>query len=269
MKNKKKQKGLSIVEAITAAAILGLSVVVFMTLQSQQEERFTLLRKFDKAAYAVDLMFEELNAVYNPVPNQYGAPKVNSNTNPSNSIVIKGLTSLPNIGDRFVIAGVPGTYEITNTSTLSGSGTTNLTIERKDIPSNSPNKNLAGNANQNAAVTFTSNANGSLDKYNNLDLLKYNDANYQNTLATDVRSNLIKWGALLNKHLGRNINNDKRLIEVQDVTVNIPVDNNNDGVTDQVGGVDQFTSATRTQVTIRIKQDNVEEVFRRHFTNGS
>ena len=35
----------------TASAILALSAIVFMTLQSQQEERFTLLRKFDKAAY--------------------------------------------------------------------------------------------------------------------------------------------------------------------------------------------------------------------------
>ena len=66
------QKGLSIVEGMTAAAILGASITVFMTLQSTQEQDFSTLRKFDKAAYAVELMFEELAAVYNPIATQYG-----------------------------------------------------------------------------------------------------------------------------------------------------------------------------------------------------
>ena len=70
------QKGVSLVEGMTAASILGLAVTVFMTLQSIQEKDFANLRKFDKAAYAVELMFEELAAVYNPVAAQYGDPKV-------------------------------------------------------------------------------------------------------------------------------------------------------------------------------------------------
>jgi len=82
-------------------------------------------------------------------------------------------------------------------------------------------------------------------------------------------TNLEKWGDLLNNHLGRALSGDKRLLEVDDVTINIPVDENNDGVTDQISGVDQFISVTKTQVTITIKQDTVTEIFRRHFTNGS
>ena len=57
--NKNNQKGMSVIEAMTACCVLALSVIVFMTLQSQQEHRFSQLRKFDKAAYAVDLMFED------------------------------------------------------------------------------------------------------------------------------------------------------------------------------------------------------------------
>ena len=53
------QKGVSLVEGMTSAAVLGLAVTVFMTLQSYQERYFSNLRKFDKAAYAVELMFEE------------------------------------------------------------------------------------------------------------------------------------------------------------------------------------------------------------------
>jgi hypothetical protein len=268
MKNKNNQRGLSIVEAITAASILTLSIIVFMTLQSQQEQRFTLLRKFDKAAYAVDLMFEELTAVYNPVPIQYGTPLVNINTNPSNQIAVKGLTALPDVGDQFIVAGVAGTYEITSRTALNSNVST-LTIEREDIPSDSINKNLAEAATANAAITFTMNANGSLEKYHTLNLLKFEDTVYQNTLETEVRDNLIKWGGLLNEHLGRSFENDKRLIEVSDVNINIPIDNDNDGITDQIGGVDQFTISTKTQITIRIKQDDLEEIFRRHYTNGS
>lgn len=273
IKNKfKKQSGLSIVEAITASTILAISVIVFMTLQSEQEKRFALLRKFDKAAYAVDLVFEELNAVYAPKPNQYGDPVVFQNTNPSGgatqSIVISALTSLPDVGDRFVIAGVPGTYEITANTALTNTRST-LTVKRSDIPSTSPNLSLATNAVANAKLTFTLNANGSLDPYDDLDLLKYQDGTYKSSLSSDVVTSLEKWGALLNTHLGRALTDDKRLIEVGEVTVNVPVDDNNDGVTDQVSGVDQFTSVTKTQVTITIKQDNITEVFRRHYTNGS
>ncbi|WP_440696155.1 type IV pilus modification PilV family protein [Candidatus Pelagibacter sp. HIMB109] len=273
IKNKfKKQKGLSIIEAITASTILAVSVIVFMTLQSEQEKRFTLLRKFDKAAYAVDLVFEELNAVYAPKPNQYGDPVVFQNTNPSGgstqSIVISALTSVPEVGDRFVIAGVPGTYEITAATSLTNTRST-LTVKRSDIPDTSPNLSLASNAVANAKLTFTLNANGSLDPYDDLDLLKYQDSTYKSSLSSDLVTSLEKWGDLLNNHLGRALTDDKRLIEVDEVTVNIPVDDNNDGVTDQVSGVDQFTSVNKTQVTITIKQDNITEIFRRHYTNGS
>ena len=272
IKNKfKKQKGLSIIEAITASTILAISVIVFMTLQSEQEKRFTLLRKFDKAAYAVDLVFEELNAVYAPTPEQYGDPIVFQNTTPSGgstqSIVISGFTALPDVGDRFVIAGVPGTYEITARTALTNTRST-LTVKRSDIPTQS-NLSLAANAVANADLTFTLNANGSLDPYDDLDLLKYQNTTYKSTLASDVVTSLEKWGDLLNNHLGTPISGDKRLLEVDEVTVSIPVDENNDGVTDQVSGVDQFTSVTKTQVTITIKQGNVSEIFRRHYTNGS
>lgn len=269
MKKHKFQKGLSIIEAITASTILAISVIVFMTLQSEQEKRFTLLRKFDKAAYAVDLIFEELNAVYKPVPEQYGTPVVHEATGQSSSFKIRGCTTLPDVGDRFVIAGTPGTYEITARTAFDANNRTQVTIQRSDISAGDGSLGLAASATADAKITFVFNANGSLEAYDDLDLTKYQDTNYKSSLASDVVSNLEKWGKLLNDHLGRAIDNDKRLIEVEDVNVNIPVDDNNDGVTDQVGGVDQFTTVTKVQVTITIKQDTVEEKFKRHFTNGS
>lgn len=266
--NKNNQKGMSVIEAMTACCVLALSVIAFMTLQSQQEHRFSQLRKFDKAAYAVDLMFEELSAVYNPVPIQYGSPIVDQNTPPSNQLLIKGFASLPEIDDKFIIGGVPGDYKIISRTNLAATKST-LTIQRSDIPESSPNLKLASTATANAKITFIFNSNGSLEQYNNLNLLNYNDKAYQNTFSSEIKANLIKWGGILNKHLGRPFVNDIRRIEVTDVTTKIPVDENNDGITDQIDGVDQFTTSVKTQVTIRIRQDNSEEIFRRHYTNGT
>ena len=100
------QKGVSLVEGMTAASILGLAVTVFMTLQSIQEKDFANLRKFDKAAYAVELMFEELAAVYNPVAAQYGDPKVFEDTTAGSSLKVKGLAQLPGDGDQITLLRV-------------------------------------------------------------------------------------------------------------------------------------------------------------------
>ena len=169
---------------------------------------------------------------------------------------------------KFMIAGVSGSYQIIARTSLVSTKTT-LTIERSDIPQDSLNLNLASTATANARITFVFNSNGSLEQYNNLDLLKYNNTTYQNTFPSDVKVNLVKWGSILNKHLGRPTINDKRKIEVIDVTVNIPIDENQDGITDQIDGIDQFVTSIKTQVTVRIKQDKSEEIFRRHYTNGT
>ena len=95
----------------------GLAVTVFMTLQSTQERDFSNLRKFDKAAYAVELIFEELAAVYNPVAAQYGNPRVNEDTDGGeNQLEVRGLIKLPGDGDRIIIEGVGGEYEVTDST---------------------------------------------------------------------------------------------------------------------------------------------------------
>ena len=49
----------------------------------------------------------------------------------------------------------------------------------------------------------------------------------------------------------------------------MPVDKDNDGVTDQVDGVDVYETVKKKQVTITIKQDKIEEKFRRLFLAGT
>ena len=267
------QKGVSLVEGMTAAGVLGLAVTVFMTLQTYQERDFATLRKFDKAAYAVELMFEELAAVYNPVAAQYGNPRVFEDTTAGSSLKVKGLVPPPGnqiIGDQIIIEGVGGRYEITAFTPLDDDNNTTLSLERSDVPDDTINKNMASDATLNAPITFISNAEGSLDPYKDLDMTKFEDSTYIATITNlKVRTDLDNWGTLLKKHLGAAKDGDKRLLEVEDIEKDMPVDKDNDGVTDQIGGVDVYETVKKKQVTITIKQDSIEEKFRRLFLAGT
>ena len=267
------QKGLSIVEGMTAAAILGASMTVFMTLQSTQEQDFSTLRKFDKAAYAVELMFEELAAVYQPIASQYGNPQVAEDTTAGTSLKVKGFNTEPDVGDEIIITGVGGKYEITARTVLDADNNTTLTINRSDI-ADSAIVNMASDAALNANITIISNAQGSLDPYHSLDLTRHEDAAYIQDLEDDdlekVALDLQNWGALLETHLGPARDGDIREIAVEDITKNVPLDLNNDGVTDTDGdGDDIIEQVKKKQVTITIKQDNIEERFRRLFLSGT
>ena len=266
------QRGVSLVEGMTAAAVLGASITVFMTLQSYQERDFSTLRKFDKAAYAVELMFEEMAAVYNPIAAQYGTPQVFEDTSAGTSLKVKGFAQLPGVGDQIIIEGVGGKYEITARTDFDSDNNTTLTLDRSDIP-DVAYVNMASDATLNATITVISNAEGSLDPYHSLDLTKHDDTAYITNLEDDglekVATDLQNWGALLEKHFGPSRTGDKRLIEVTDITKNVPVDMDNDGVTDQENGEDVYEAVTKKQVTIIIKQDKIEEKFRRLFLAGT
>ena len=266
----KLQKGVSLVEGMTAAGVLGIAVTVFMTLQSYQERDFANLRKFDKAAYAVELMFEELAAVYNPVAAQYGNPRVFEDTTAGASLKVKGLAQLPGDGDQIIIEGVGGKYEITDSTAFDDDNNTTLSLERSDVPDDTPNKNMASDATENAPITFISNSEGSLDPYDDLDMTKFEDTTYKATITNQkVLTDLDNWGTLLKKHLGPARTGDKRLLEIEDIEKDVPVDKDNDGVTDQEGGVDIYETVKKKQVTIIIKQDKIEEKFRRLFLAGT
>ena len=269
------QKGLSLIEGMTAAGVLGVAITVFVTLQSYQERDFANLRNFDKAAYAVELMFEELAAVYNPVAKQYGNPTVFEDTTAGTSLKVKGLVGITEddeiiiTGDQIVIEGVGGRYEITAATDLDDDNNSTLTLERSDVPDDTVNKNMASGATENASITFVSNQDGSLYPYDNLDMKKFENTVYLDTLEPKVSLDCANWGALLQKHLGAARDGDKRLLEVEDIEVDVPVDKDNDGITDQVDGDDVYETVKKIQVTIIIKQDKIEEKFRRIFLAGT
>ena len=59
------------------------------------------------------------------------------------------------------------------------------------------------------------------------------------------------------------------LLEIEDIEKDVPVDKDNDGVTDQEDGVDIYETVKKKQVTIIINQDKIEEKFRRLFLAGT
>ena len=262
------QKGLSIVEGMTAAGILGGSMVVFITLQSIQEKDFSTLRKFDKAAYAVEFIFEELAAVYNPIALQYGSPQVFADTLAGTSLKVKGFSQEPDVGDQIIIEGVGGKYEITAWTDLDDDGNTTLTLDRSGV-SDTNIVNMASDATLNATITVISNAVGSLDPYDTLDLTRWEDTVYQDSKPSKVALDLENWGEILQTHFGEARDGEKRLIEVVDINKDVPVDLDNDGVTDQEDGVDVYEQVKKKQVTITIKQGNIEEKFRRLYLTGT
>ena len=128
---------------------------------------------------------------------------------------------------------------------------------------------MAADATENANITFISNSEGSLDPYNDLDMTKFENDDYiASKTNLKVRTDLANWGALLNQHLGPAGTNDLRRLEIEDVDRSVAVDANNDGITDQIGGVDVFETIKNKQVTIIIRQGTIEERFRRLFLAG-
>ena len=145
-----------------------------------------------------------------------------------------------------------------------------FTLSRSDVPKDAVNKNMASGATANANITFISNSEGSLDPYHQLDMSRFEDPDYIAEITNaKVLTDLENWGTLLKKHLGQARTGDVRKLDIRDVDRTIPIDADNDGVTDQVADVDQFEIIQNKQVTITIKQGTIEEKFRRLFLAGT
>jgi hypothetical protein len=100
-------------------------------------------------------------------------------------------------------------------------------------------------------------------------MTKFEDTDYTDTITNlKVLTDLANWGALLKQHLGPSRIGDLRKLEIVNVDKSVAVDANNDGITDQIGGVDVFETIKNKQVTITIKQGSIEERFRRLFLAG-
>ena len=116
MWNNKFEKGLTIVEAMVAAAILGMIVVVFLNsssifMKSQQD-----LIKMNKRDQIADLIIQDISEYVKSELHPYGNAIVENFDNSDNptlkQINISGVTEVPEVGDIFAIEGIGGKYRI-------------------------------------------------------------------------------------------------------------------------------------------------------------
>ena len=116
MWNKKFEKGVSIVEAMVAAAILGMLVVVFMNSSSIFMRTQQDLVKMNKQDQIADSILQDISEYVKSELNPYGNIIVESFDNRDDptlkQINISGLTEVPEVGDIFVLEGIRGIYKI-------------------------------------------------------------------------------------------------------------------------------------------------------------
>ena len=66
------------------------------------------------------------------------------------------------------------------------------------MPEDRVNRNMASDATENANITFISNSEGSLDPYNNLDMSRFEDTTYTDTISNlKVLTDLANWGSFI------------------------------------------------------------------------
>ncbi len=117
----KNQRGFSIVEAITASALLIAAILVFFTIQGRQLTQFSNFRDLEKINYSANAIFEELEAIRSnngPMGNYSDVNLLNTSTD---SIITNFRTILSdNLGD----AATDDVRQLTVTS--SGTGATTV-----------------------------------------------------------------------------------------------------------------------------------------------
>ncbi len=129
----KNQRGFSIVEAITASALLIAAILVFFTIQGRQLTQFSNFRDLEKIDYSANAIFEELEAIRSnngPMGNYSDVNLLNSSTD---SIITNFRTILSdNLGD----AATGDVRQLTVTSSGTGTATVftaKVRIKKGDI----------------------------------------------------------------------------------------------------------------------------------------
>jgi len=121
MWNNKFEKGLSIIEVMVAAAILGMIVVIFMNSSSMFMRTQQDLIKINKRDQIADLIIQDISEYVKPELHPYGEITISidyDNTEESetdsepNEICVRGVEEQPEVGDLFAIEGAEGRYRI-------------------------------------------------------------------------------------------------------------------------------------------------------------
>jgi hypothetical protein len=121
MWNKKFEKGVSIVEVMVAAAILGMVAVIFINSSSMFMRTQQDLIKINKRDQIADLIIQDISEYVKPELHPYGEIAISQNYNnredatiasAPREICVRGVETQPQVNDLFAIEGAEGRYRI-------------------------------------------------------------------------------------------------------------------------------------------------------------
>ena len=142
MWNNKSNKGVSLVEAMVAIFILGvISAIVLNSSSIFTRSQQTLISSNRKDQMA-DLILQDIMEYTKFQNNLYGTITANAQTFglEQKTIVVSGVTSSPQVGDMFLVDGVPGRYII---GSISGADASRTITSTTDFPQVSITNNTA------------------------------------------------------------------------------------------------------------------------------
>ena len=121
MWNNKFEKGVSIVEVMVAAAILGMVAVIFINSSSMFMRTQQDLIKINKRDQIADLIIQDISEYVKPELHPYGEIAISQNYNnredatiasAPREICVRGVETQPQVNDLFAIEGAEGRYRI-------------------------------------------------------------------------------------------------------------------------------------------------------------
>ena len=161
MWNNKSNKGVSLVEAMVAIFILGVIAAVVLNSSSIFTRSQQTLISSNRQDQMADLILQDIMEYTKFQNNLYGTITANAQTFglEQKTIVVSGVTSSPQVGDMFLVDGVPGRYII---GSISGADASRTITSTTDFPQVSITNNTA--------ITFIAFKKQDLNCFGNLNL---------------------------------------------------------------------------------------------------
>ena len=116
MLTKKFEKGITLLEALVAAAILGMIAIFFINSSSlflREQRELIKQNKFDLAA---DLMIQDISEYQKSVFNPYGQVETHGTVDSGTVISVTGMVTTPAAGDLFLVEEVSNQFEVETVS---------------------------------------------------------------------------------------------------------------------------------------------------------
>ena len=112
MLNKNFEKGITVLEALVATAILGMIAMFFINSSSMFLGSQQTLLKQNKYRQLADLIIKDVSEYVKSEFDPYGTVLVERNIKSGNTVYMEGVDEAPKVGDIFLVASVGEQFKI-------------------------------------------------------------------------------------------------------------------------------------------------------------